>query len=152
VPTLISPANGAIGISHAATLFAWNESLDPDAGNTVSYRLEYTNDPSLSQWEEAGEVPADTSARLPFALAALAGTVAFVRPGSRRMLLMLLVAAALVSPLSSCGGSDGTIEENQVMNLTATLEPNTEYWWKVTAVDSNGKENTSEVMQFKTRP
>jgi hypothetical protein len=151
VPTLLLPLNKRIGAAYSATLFEWMACADPDPGDTVSYVVEVTSDPSLAQWEELEDSSGDTAKKFPFELVALIGSIALVRPGWRKKLMMLMLTVALLSPLASCGGSGMGDADSETMSLTAALEADTTYWWRVTAVDSNGKESVSEIMQFSTR-
>lgn len=157
-PGIVSPAGGALDVAHDPTVFSWTRCTDPDSSDVVSYVLEYTNDPSLTDWTSV-EVPyepeSNGAAGLGLASAAMFGTIVFSgRKGSRILMALLMTISIGLSfvSFSSCGGSDTALDESaQTMELSVDLEPGTDYTWRITAVDSNGKGTTSATSSFTTR-
>ncbi len=158
-PAIVSPEAGASGVPYAPAVFAWTRSADPDSSDAVSYVLEYANGSSPTDWTrvEVPYVPEDSqTAGLGFGLAsaALLGTVAVSgRKGSKILMSLLLMFGFgfSLAYLSSCGGDSAPGDNTETIEISVTLEPDTDYIWKVTASDSNGKSVTSAESTFTTQ-
>lgn len=155
-PLLVAPADGAVNVGHSPATLEWSRCLDPDDGDALTYVVEYTADGSLAGWTVA-ETDTDASPESDFALGT--GGIAFIgslllagRDRRKRWMLALLLVAFACAPLVSCGGDaeSGTVPDT--MSQPVALEASTTYWWRVTAVDSNGKASVSTVSSFTTAP
>lgn len=162
-PKLMSPANGATGVSWHPARFAWEQSPSIDAKDIVSYKLEFTDvDPALNQWKTAAlssgrTVAANTSGAngTGFLLVGACGMIALARnKGARRYLAVIFLVAISGATLVSCGGDDTTVVSSPSMatgSSTVELEPNTTYWWRVTDTDKNGGSTVSATYSFTTK-
>jgi len=162
-PQLVSPVNGATGVSRNPTKFTWNQSPGIETKNILSYTFEYTDaDPSLGQWKaldlaggESRTANSSGGKGLGFALFGACGMIALVRTrGARSYLTVILLVALSGAALVSCGGGDGytpvVLSDMSKGSKSLTLKPNTKYWWRVTDFDKNGGSTVSPVFSFTT--
>jgi len=168
-PQLVSPADGATGVSHAPTVFRWKQSPNIDTKDIVGYTLEYTDvNPNTvggaaqAKWKVvalsmSGSSGADAGGAkgMGFGLFGACGVIALVRcRGARRYLAAILLVAMSSVALVSCGGDDSTyyFASKASGSKAVVLKPNTTYWWRVIDTDKNGGSTISETYSFTTKP
>jgi bacillopeptidase F len=149
-PVLVYPNDGQAGLPTTVT-FRWKRSSDPD-GDTVTYELLVCPSADFSGCSPV-KVAANgkgASATM-FAALFLIGGVAVAGAGRRRRLATCAVLLALFA--FSCGGDDGAsfaIPPDEAGYTATGLAANTTYYWKVSALDSNGGRAESATRSFST--
>ncbi|MCG3114724.1 MAG: hypothetical protein LLH30_03495 [Candidatus Manganitrophus sp. SA1] len=160
-PDLVFPADGETGVGTAVT-FKWNGTTDPE-GETVTYQIRYCPDADFNGCDEvnvASSKPqlAQQTGTMAAAASLLVMGVVLIGGGTRRgkgaFLIAFLIVAGMV--LGSCGGggggsSNGTPQVNEVTHNASNLSPQTTYFWKVIAEDSQGKTTESAARSFTTQ-
>lgn len=160
-PDLVFPADGETGVGTAVT-FKWNGTTDPE-GETVTYQIRYCPDADFNGCDEvnvASSKPqlAQQTGTMAAAASLLVMGVVLIGGGTRRgkgaFLIAFLIVAGLV--FGSCGGggggsSNGTLPVNEVTHEASNLSPQTTYFWKVIAEDSQGKTTESATRSFTTQ-
>ena len=159
-PVLIAPDNNATAVDPFLVTFDWYEASDPD-GDTITYLLEYCVNADFINCANTPQTKIDNNSNpLLVNLGSIGGSagislVLFGLMGSttRRQGIMRLSGVVLLALImSACGtnmpivNGDGTVSQS-VQNL----QPNTTYYWKVTATDNNNLSTSSEIRQFTTR-
>jgi hypothetical protein len=145
-PRLLSPAAGQRDLGLLVTL-RWQQSSDPD-GDQIHYRVHWSTDSTLAGAEE-GLLTTASALMLRadiLLLMGLCGVGALRRAGKRGALLLLVV---LLSAPLSC--SSGTEDRAEVASWQLReLQPDTTYYWQVTAEDGRGGSAESEIRSFTT--
>ncbi|MBA3029339.1 MAG: CSLREA domain-containing protein [Desulfobacteraceae bacterium] len=158
-PVLTSPASGHTFLSGGLIKLFWEKCTDPEGGK-VNYRLEIAKDSGFTSGRQNHMIDEDGneiligSLGLGFPLLAWVGWGGLKR---RRRTQMLLVAGLvfLAFFMNGCGNSSNSFGENQDENVVAfevsALDSGTTYYWRVIAVDEQGKESEpSEPRSFST--
>ncbi len=159
-PGLVSPTNGQSGLGSPVT-FEWTAST-----GATDYKLYVSTNAGFANSTPI-DVPASTQKHaLPLAGAAgLAISAAAVGMSRRKKIALLIAALALAVGLAACGGGSGSSSPSSSSNnnnsssntsgdITKTvsgLSSGTTYYWKVTAVDSNGMTTDSNAGTFTTK-
>jgi len=151
--TLVYPIDGAVNVPWQQVTMIWNRVQDPDPNAPVTYTVEYTkDDPALGRWTRASATKdAGKPLYAGFGMLTFAGIFGMMIVGKskkRRNLLGIFMILTLVGlTISSCSGGYA----GDTVGQTVTLEPNTQYYWRVTA-DGPGVHSVSSVFGFKTQP
>jgi hypothetical protein len=149
--TLVYPQDGTSNVPWNQLTMMWNRVQDPTTG--VTYTVFYTKEnPALGHWTQASALN-DTGKPIyaGFGLLAFAGILGMmVTRKSRRgrkwlgiFLILITVGMTIIAYGCSSNNTD-------TMTATVTLEPNTQYYWRVTA-DGPGLHAVSAVSGFKTQ-
>lgn len=177
-PQLVTPENGAPGLATKLQLI-WDETTDAD-GDTVEYRVFISEDAGFADAQPI--VVSSRSDQRPARFVALAslgfGLLSLGAPRFRRWRVLLVLAIALIliacpapvgpgdtGPGAGNADDEQSIEEPQDQDVTfdpppegrlghilENLDPDTEYFWKVEAVDSRGGVSSSATWSFRTDP
>ncbi len=165
-PTLLSPTNGATGIS-TNPVFGWNPSVDSD-GDPITYSIEVCQNADLSGCDPV-TVEASSQTIFSFSgfgtgatiiLLALAGIFWLkTRRSIGRLIIPAIVLGILVVNCAgggSSGGSDSTGDATSDATgdigytSPTTLSPGTTYYWQVTADDGKHGVSASDTWSFTT--
>ncbi|VAX32160.1 hypothetical protein MNBD_NITROSPIRAE03-878, partial [hydrothermal vent metagenome] len=164
VPVLLYPADGAENVP-TDVKFAWSST------DAVSYQVCYSSNPdtldnNCYDAESGNLVTKGSSSTLYAGLGSGAGLLFFgmvLAGGERRRKIALLIGLMAITAmfLVSCGksttdtssnnGTDNFAATSGQRTYPATLQPGTDYTWKVIASDGQGGEASSEVWSFTTR-
>ncbi len=154
--TLVSPAEGAKNVPWRNVPLIWNRMTDPaDPAAAITYTVEYMKEnPSLGHWTRISSAPvaATTPAYAGAGIVALLGTIGMLALGGarrdRRLLSIVVILAIVGVTIAACGGDNSP---GSRASQTVTLEPSTQYYWRVTA-DGPSSHNVSAVASFTTEP
>lgn len=161
IPQLLSPAAATININLTTTL-SWTAAPQELA---VTYDLYYGTDPNLGLAILSQAQTATLKAATGLALFGLLG-LPVLRRYRRIPAALLLIAGSLLLVNCGGGGSDGgetlvneesgvftrvvyDLESNRYAPLD--LEPGTTYYWRVVALDNQGRITESPIQSFTTR-
>jgi hypothetical protein len=166
-PELDFPSNGASGLDTSVT-FMWHQSTDPNE-DMITYKLTYCTNQDFAECVPI-TVTSYSNQNIYYASYGnfmgllLGGVIITGCIGGRKKcvsLMMVLIIAGTLS--SSCGGGPGgggsnsihasshATSNNAVYHTVTGLNPDTTYYWKVTADDSNGGISDSEIWSFRTK-
>lgn len=169
-PVLLYPTAGAKDIPRDV-FFKWEHSTDPDPGDMVTYLHYYTTKADYDLNSFAGVTPFGPISKASggngamyaaVSAPAFAFLMAMVLAGPmmdrrRRLLLGLVVLAALAMALMACG--NGLFDDSYQLGIEPWaghqvngLTNSTEYAWKVVAQDNHGETAQSPVWFFTTAP
>lgn len=146
--TLVYPENGATNVHWKKLALVWMSEQDPDPAATVTYTVEYTkDDPALGRWTLAQTKDADAPLYAGIGIVAFLGTVGMMFFGNFRkggkLVCIVMMFVIVGTTLSAC--------RKDMESRTVTLEPNTKYYWRVTA-DGPGMHIISGIASFTTKP
>ncbi len=151
---LISPLNNAL-ITGTRVTFKWKGCTDPD-GDTLTYYLYYCENEDFSGCNTTKAAALDNKGVL-YAGIGISGTwlslFGIALAGgieSKRKMALIILTIILGSFLIISCGNDGNDNANELIGEVSKLEPNTTYYWKVVADDSNGGKSKSETWSFTT--
>ncbi|MBE0598257.1 MAG: hypothetical protein IH614_13395 [Desulfuromonadales bacterium] len=164
MPELFSPAVNDT-VSPTEVTFSWSQA---PAGTDVAYTLYLGTDANLP----VGTLAQQTSqAQTLFAGAALLGLLGTSLVGRRKQLAAMTLCLTFAVLVAGCGGGGGGSDsapavapvDNPPANGTTVvsglaqssytaeeLQPGTQYFWKIVAIDAQGNERESAVGSFTT--
>ena len=156
-PTLVSPADGTMNVVRNGAILTWAKTPDPDPAAAVTYTIELSKD-QVTWTTLTTQVASVTKSGKTFFAGAgkflffgIFGMIAVGGPRrTRKYLGIFLLIAATGAVISSCGGDGGGTPSTTASTVvTQTLDPNTTFFWRVTA-DGPNSHTVSDVSSFTT--